>query len=105
MKHLVPHDLGIEDAKQSANKAWKSFCRNYPQYEPTLRWLDDSSASVQLVANGIVVKAHVFVRAKAIEFDIKVPLLLWPFKAKIVSLLDAEMRTWIVRCTVNSDMK
>ena len=95
MKHKVPHDLPFDLAKKAADAALQEYRRKFPDYDPQVTWSDDKTAQVALKAKGMSLKGIFEIQSDAVAIDMDVPLLLRPFKAKAMEVIEDEIRTWI----------
>jgi hypothetical protein len=95
MKHSVPHDLPFDLAKKAADAALKAYRSRFPQYDPQVTWSDDKTANVEFSAKGMKLRGTFEILNDAVSMDMEVPLLLRPFKAKAMEVIEGEIRTWI----------
>lgn len=95
MKHSVPHDLGLEGAKQVAESAWQSYSNKFAKYHPTLSWLSPNKANIGFTAKGISLEGSLEVHEKSIDLELNVPFLLKPFSGKAISVIEGEIKEWI----------
>ncbi len=95
MKHSVPHDLGLERAKQVTESAWSTYSSRFSAYKPTMNWLTDSKAKIGFTAKGISLDGTIEVHAKSIDLELEVPFLLKPFRGKAISVIEEEIKAWI----------
>jgi hypothetical protein len=94
MKHVMPHDLSPELAKQAAEKAFDAYREKYSKFNPGLRWLNDTRAEASFSAKGIGFKGNIELKPKAIEFDLDVPFVFRPFKGKAIAIMERELAHW-----------
>ena len=97
MKHSVSHDLGQERAKQAAEAAIKSYGQTFAKYSPQTRWVTPNRADISFTVKGISLSGSIEVLAKTIDLDMDVPFLLRPFKNQALSVIEGEIREWIVK--------
>jgi hypothetical protein len=97
MKHVVPHGLGQEKAKQVALAAIGSYTSRFAQYNPNARWLDDRRAEISFQVKGITLSGNMQVNPNDIEMDLEVPFLLRPFKGKALGVIEEEIKKWIAK--------
>ena len=95
MKHLVPHDLPIELARKAADHALQAYRTKFPDYDPQVTWTDDKTAHVEFHAKGMSLKGVFEILPDAVTIDMEVPLLLRPFKAKAMEVIEGQIREWI----------
>ncbi len=95
MKHSVPHDLGLERAKQVTQSAWESYSRKLADYSPTINWQTENRAQIRFKAKGISLEGAIEVRESAIDLELEVPFLLKPFRGKAISVIEGEIKEWI----------
>lgn len=97
MKHLVPHDLPIELARKAADHALQSYRERFPHFEPQVTWTDDKTAQVALKAKGICLTGVFQILPDAVSIDMDVPLLLRPFRAKAMQVIERQICEWIAK--------
>lgn len=97
MKHLVPHDLTPELARKAADAALKSYGDRFPDYAPQVEWTDPKTAEVNFKAKGMSIKGLFEILPNAVAIDMEVPLLLRPFKAKAIDVIEREIQKWIAQ--------
>jgi hypothetical protein len=95
MKHVVPHGLGQEKAKQVAQAAFDSNSQRYSQYNPSAKWVDDRSAEITFKVKGMKLEGRMNVNPNDIEMELDVPFLLKPFKGKALGVIEDEIKKWI----------
>jgi hypothetical protein len=97
MKHTVPHDLPFDLAKKAADAALQSYKQRFPDYDPQVTWADDKTAHVALKAKGLGMKGIFEINKDNIAMDMEVPLLLRPFKAKALEVIEEQIKMWIAK--------
>jgi hypothetical protein len=95
MKHSVPHDLPADLARKAADAALQSYRERFPDYEPQVTWESDRTAHVEFRAKGLTMRGVFEILDDAITVDMDVPLLLRPFKAKAIDVVERQIRDWI----------
>ena len=95
MKHIVPHDLGRQKAKQATEAAFGKYQTQFAQYSPTVKWVKDDTAELSFSVKGFTLAGGVVVRESEIEMDLKVPLLLRPFQKTALGVIETEIKRWI----------
>jgi hypothetical protein len=95
MKHSVPHDLGLEQAKKVADAAFESYKSRFAEYNPTVSWAGDRRADISFKVKGVTLKGGVDVSTTSFELDLNVPFLLRPFKGKALGVIEEEIKKWI----------
>ena len=97
MKHAVPHDLGPERAKLVAESAISSYEKRFEKYHAKARWTSPTKAEIAFNVKGMAVSGTLEVRPSAIEMDLDVPFLLRPFKSTAISVIEEEIKSWLVK--------
>jgi hypothetical protein len=95
MKHVVPHGLGQDKAKQVAQAAFESYRTRYAKYEPQATWRDDRHAQITFSVKGMKLTGSLQVNPDDIEMDLDVPFMLRPFKGKALSVIEEEIKKWV----------
>ena len=95
MDHVIPHDLDVATARRVADEAFKAYAARFAQYDPKLSWSDERHAKIGMAALGARVKGTMVLEDRAIKVDLDVPLLLRPFRAKAIAIVEREVRIWI----------
>jgi len=95
MKHVMPHDLPPELAREVAVKAFESYQQRYAKYQPALTWVNERRASVSMSAKGIVLSGMVELQAQAICFELDVPFMLRMFKGRALKVMERELEHWV----------
>lgn len=95
MKHAVPHDLSIDQARKAADHALAEYKARFPQYSPEVTWATPTTADVQFHVAGMSFKGVFEILASEISMDMEVPFLLRPFKSKALDVIESEIRTWV----------
>jgi hypothetical protein len=95
MKHIVPHDLGRQKAKQATEAAFAKYKSKYAGYSPKVRWVKDDTAELSFSIKGLTLAGGVVVRESEIEMDLNVPFLLRPFQKTAIGVIETEIKRWI----------
>ena len=95
MKHVIPHDLDMPTAKRVADRAFAEYQSRFPDYHPSLTWVNDERADVGFNAKGIKLAGAMLIEPGSIALDLDVPFLLRPFQKKAIEVIDREVRRWI----------
>jgi hypothetical protein len=95
MKHVVPHDLGQERAKQAAEAALGTYAKKFEKYSPKVTWVSNSKAQISFQVKGFTLSGDLEVLDRSIEMDLDVPFLLRPFKGQALSVIEGEIKEWI----------
>lgn len=95
MKHTIEHDLNMTTAKKVTDRAFAEYGSRYPDYQPTLSWIDDRRADVSFSAKGIHLGGKMAIDEKSISLDLDVPFLFRPFQKKAIEVIDREVKVWI----------
>ena len=94
MKHVMPHDLAPDMARQVAERAFDAYREKYNSYNPTLTWVSDTRAEASFNAKGIALKGTIDLEPKAIAFDLDVPFIFRLFKGRAVAIMERELKRW-----------
>lgn len=95
MKHVVPHGLGQEKAKQVAQAAFESYKERYSQYDPRANWVSDRRAEITFNVKGMKLAGAMEVGANDIQMELDVPFVLRPFKGRALGVIEGEIRKWL----------
>ena len=95
MKHTVPHDLGLEQAKKVAQAALDAYSAKFPEYSPETKWVSDTKVQLSFKVKGVSLSGGVEVSATTIDLELNVPFLLKPFQGKAVEVIEREIQKWI----------
>ena len=95
MKHVLHHNLDVEESKKVAEKALNEYQQRFSQYNPTLVWLTDRRAEVSFSAKGMSVSGSIELKPGAVEVDLEVPFLLRMFRGTAMKVLDNELKRQI----------
>lgn len=95
MQQLIPHDLDVPAAKRVVDRAFEAYRLRYPEYQPSLRWVDDCRAEVSFNAKGIKLQGTMLLAPKSITLDLDVPFLLRPFQKRALEVIEREVRVWL----------
>lgn len=97
MKHVIEHDLDPATAQKVTDRAFAEYRSRYPDYEPTLKWLDAKRADVSFNAKGVRLAGSMAIAERTITLDLDVPFLLRVFQKRAIEVIDREVRAWIAR--------
>jgi len=97
MEHQVPHDLGLDKAKEVAKHALDSYAEKFAEYNPSASWSSDTKASISFKVKGVSLKGAVLVHERSIGMELDVPFWARPFKGKAISLIEKEIKLWIAK--------
>jgi hypothetical protein len=97
MKHVVPHDLGQERAKQVATAAMDSYAKKLAKYSPRTSWVSDGRASISFSVKGMTLNGAIEVTAQTFEMELDVPFLLRPFQGTAIKVIEDEIRGWMAK--------
>jgi hypothetical protein len=95
MKHVIQHDLDTATAKRVADRAFAEYRNRYPDYAPSLSWVNDRRADVAFNAKGVKLNGAMEIDPGAINLELDVPFLFRPFQKKAIEVIDREVRTWL----------
>ena len=102
MKHVVPHGLGQDRAKQVAEAALKSYSDRFSQYSPRSNWVSPTRAAISFSVKGMALNGGLEIRDKDFELDLDVPFLLRPFKGTALSVIEEEIKKWVAKAQAGS---
>lgn len=94
MKHVMPHDLAPDLARQVAERAFDAYREKYGRYSPTLTWVTDTRAEASFNAKGILLKGSIELEPHAIAFDLDVPFVFRIFKGRAIAIMERELEHW-----------
>lgn len=97
MKHRVSHDLELALARRVARKALEGYIERFAKYQPSLTWQGEDRAELAFSVLGTSVTGVAELSEGAIDIEFNVPLLLVPFRAKAIEVVEREIRAWIER--------
>ena len=97
MKHQIPHGLSFDLAKRAAQSAVTSYQARFTEYKATGIWTTDTRCDVRFVAAGRNLSGTIEVNPRSIDLDLDVPMLLLPFKAMAMKVIEEEVRDWIAK--------
>lgn len=95
MKHVVPHDLGQEKAKQVVVAALGAYEQKFAQYNPKSNWTSERRSDLSFSVKGMTLKGTLDVGPSTIELDLDVPFLLRPFRGTALGIIEQEIGEWI----------
>ena len=95
MKHVVPHDLGVDKAKAVTDAAFESYKKKLAKFNPQSNWASERRAQISFSVKGITLKGAVEVQEKSIDMELDVPFILRPFRGKALGLIESEILEWI----------
>jgi hypothetical protein len=95
MKHVIQHDLDMPTAKKVADRAFAEYKSRFPDYQPSLRWVNDQRADVAFNAKGIKLAGAMHIEVKSIALELDVPFLFRPFQKMAIEVIDSEVRLWL----------
>ena len=95
MKHVIQHDLDEATARKVIDKAFAAYQARFPSYDPTLTWVTAKRAELGMKAMGASIGGEMTIEQGAIAVDLNVPLLLRPFKAKALEVIEREVAIWV----------
>jgi hypothetical protein len=92
MKHVIHHNLDLNQSRSLAERAIAHYEKRFAKYEPKVRWIDDRRAEVRFNAKGISLTGNVELQPGAVAIDLDVPFLFRVFRGTAVRLLEAEFK-------------
>jgi hypothetical protein len=95
MKHVIQHDLDMATAKKVTDHAFAEYRSRYPDYEPSLTWVNDRRADLGFNARGVKLGGAMTIAEGEIALELDVPFLLRPFQTRAVEVIEREVRLWI----------
>lgn len=95
MQHRIAHTLSLPLARVVTRKALDSYVQRYPEYKPTGRWASADQAQFHLQALGVKVDGTLTVSAGAVDFNVDLPLVIEPFRKRIIADVEEEIATWM----------
>jgi len=95
MKHVIQHDLDMPTAKRVADRAFAEYKGRFPDYHPSLTWVNEHRADVAFNAKGIKLSGSMQIEATAIVLELDVPFLFRPFQKIALDVIEREVRVWI----------
>ena len=97
MKHVIRHNLDIDEARTVARKALESYADRLSEYSPRVGWPRDNRAEVSFSVKGVNLSGTVDVSPSTYELDLEVPFLLRVFKKKAIAVIDREINVWLTK--------
>ena len=97
MKHTVRHGLGLSRARFVVEHASEGYRQRLAQHAPRLQWVSPSRADIEFVAKGLRVCGSIELDDETIRVELKVPLLLRPFRSAALQVIEGEIRKWVAR--------
>ena len=98
MKHVVPHEVTQEQARQAIDTAIQVYARKFPKYQAQTQW-QGQRGEISLRFRGKTLSATVEIFPKRIEMGMDVPLLFRPFQRQALKLIESEIRKWLARAS------
>ena len=97
MKHTIPHEFDTATAKKVTDLAFAEYQRRFPDYHPTLSWVDENRADVAFNAKGVKMTGAMLLEQGNIVMDLDVPFLFRPFQKKAMEVIDREVQVWLAK--------
>lgn len=97
MQHSIPHGLDLPLARRAIRRALDSYVERFAQYRPHLSWHGDDRAVITFSAMGATVRGSFELNERALALTMDVPLLLRPFRARAIEVVEREVREWVER--------
>lgn len=97
MKHSVSHDLDLAVAKRVTEKAYEEYKTKFAQYNPSMRWVNDTRAEATFSVKGTNLKSTFDIKPREIQIDLDVPFLFKMFQGKAIQIIETEIKKWIVK--------
>ena len=95
--HRIPHGLSLPLAQRATRAALESYRDQFPDNDPSGRWLSPSHARVEFTAGGRRLGGDVHVGPDFIHLELEVPFIFRPFRAAAMKIIEQEIRLWISR--------
>lgn len=96
MKYSVQHGLPDPSRVRTVvEKAYASYEQRLADYNPSLKWTGDKTATINFKVMSQSLAANVAFDDKELRLDGKVPFLFKPFEKKIEGVLSREMDKWL----------
>lgn len=95
MKKVIPHDLNQATAKRVIDKAVAEYSKAGAEFNPTFKWVTDSTAKLSLTILKKTIEADITLGAADVTVDVTVPAAFKLFEKKALDTIDAEVQKWL----------
>lgn len=95
MKHAVPHALPMNLVRRASDAALRSYQQQFPEYKPTATWVSDRRADVTFEVMGKKLQGGLDLTDRAVELELKVPMLMKPFASTALGVVEQEVKRWL----------
>jgi len=98
MEYSVEH--GLTDrarVRQVVDKAYESYKDRLADHSPSIKWKDDSHATIGFRVMGKTIEVDVTIDEKKVRMTGDLPFLFRPFQSKIVGVVGREVEKWIAK--------
>jgi hypothetical protein len=95
MEHRIEHDLSPELARKAVTRAVESYSQRFEKYDPSVKWQGEDQVEIGFTAKGIKLAGKLRLEPKAVVVDMDVPLLLRPFRAKAMEVIEGQVKAWV----------
>jgi hypothetical protein len=95
MKHLIEHDLDLPTAKRVVDRAFGEYKSRFPDYKPSLVWVNERRADVAFHAKGVKLAGGMQLEPAAIALELDVPFFFKPFQKVALEVIEREVRLWV----------
>jgi hypothetical protein len=93
-KHGLAHPAQVRAAVDAIAT---HYMERFPDYDPSFRWLSDDKAEVTFRAMGQTLCTTLTIRGDELIAEGKLPFVFFPFKGKILQVLEREIETSLRR--------
>lgn len=97
MRHIIKHNLSVEQARSAAEAAINAYGERFAKYSPEARWTSATRADVRFHVKGVSLQGALELEPAAIALEMNVPFLFRPFQKKAVDIIEREVRRWLDR--------
>lgn len=95
MKQSFPHQLSQNQSREVARRAFASYIEKLAEYHPNFNWHDDDNGELSFKVMGKEVRGIISLLPGEILVEMKVPLLLKPFRSKALQVIGREINKWV----------
>lgn len=96
MKHTIKHDVENNGTvKKVVDLALQEYAERYPNYKPTLTWVNDRKATLALSVFGMKIDGGFAISKGKIEVDLNVPSFLSSFQPQAMKTIEDEVEKWL----------
>lgn len=95
MKKSFPHQLSPKQAREVARQAFAAYLEKLVDYHPRFDWRDDDNGDLTFQVLGKQVQGFISLLPGEILVEMKVPLLLKPFRKKALEVIGREINKWV----------